>query len=368
MGCSQSKESSVAHQNEDITKIPDVFRNTTIPKTSAISNWLTSCKIVEDTSTVVYGKDTFKVDYAAVSKRGVYPNAFHPVNQDEFFVTQTFPMGEKAGITTCVLDGHGEYGAECAQLALKTIRDVLASSKPQDNPVSTIKSAYLTANTKLHESKYRETGTDRFSGTTACAVCVHGQKLYCLNVGDSRAIACVKTGSEGLTAYELCSEQNCIRQDECNRIRACGGEIFTSTEKENGNREHSTNHISSDPPRVYHPGQSYPATAFSRSIGDSIAEVVGVTADAEVSECTVSSQLRYVIVASDGVWEFLNDEQVIQIVGSISDLTKAAVSIVVQSYQLWMSTENCCDDTTVVVLRFRSSPDSTEPFEIRKIE
>jgi len=39
-----------------------------------------------------------------------------------------------------------------------------------------------------------------------------------------------------------------------------------------------------DPPRVWSPNGDYPGTAFSRSLGDSIAEDCGVVAEPEILE------------------------------------------------------------------------------------
>ncbi len=44
----------------------------------------------------------------------------------------------------------------------------------------------------------------------------------------------------------------------------------------------------------------YPGTAFTRSLGDSIAEELGVYAVPEITVRKVSSKDKYVMVASDG--------------------------------------------------------------------
>lgn len=49
---------------------------------------------------------------------------------------------------------------------------------------------------------------------------------------------------------------------------------------------------------------------MSRSMGDGIAHSVGVSAEPEVLSFTLSINDKFVVIASDGVWEFLSNEDV----------------------------------------------------------
>lgn len=61
---------------------------------------------------------------------------------------------------------------------------------------------------------------------------------------------------------------------------------------------------------------------MSRSIGDLVASSVGVICDPgicqylilEIIEKTINEDSRYIVIASDGVWEFLSNPQVVSIV------------------------------------------------------
>lgn len=48
---------------------------------------------------------------------------------------------------------------------------------------------------------------------------------------------------------------------------------------------------------------------MSRSIGDDLATSVGVTWEPEIMEFDISQTDKFLIVASDGVWEFLESEE-----------------------------------------------------------
>lgn len=53
---------------------------------------------------------------------------------------------------------------------------------------------------------------------------------------------------------------------------------------------------------------------MSRSFGDLAAESVGVFAIPEISQVDLSADDKFIVLASDGVWEFLESQNVVDIV------------------------------------------------------
>ena len=49
-------------------------------------------------------------------------------------------------------------------------------------------------------------------------------------------------------------------------------------------------------------------------MGDLVAQGVGVTCEPEIVEHRITEEDRFVVVASDGVWEFLDNERVMKLV------------------------------------------------------
>jgi serine/threonine protein phosphatase PrpC len=49
---------------------------------------------------------------------------------------------------------------------------------------------------------------------------------------------------------------------------------------------------------------------MSRSFGDEIAGDVGVIAEPEVQEYSLSENDKFLILATDGIWEFINSQEV----------------------------------------------------------
>jgi hypothetical protein len=133
---------------------------------------------------------------------------------------------------------------------------------------------------------------DALSGTTAISVLLVDDVLYCSNVGDSRAIM-VSTDSAGKPyVTPLSDDQTPFRKDERERVKKYGARIMSMEQLEGTAPLHENwgdlqlgDEIdeNGDPPRVWSPYGDYPGTAFTRSIGDSIAKELGVTAEPEIS-------------------------------------------------------------------------------------
>ena len=155
-----------------------------------------------------------------------------------------------------------------------------------------------------------------------------------------------------IRALDLSSDQKPDRPDEHARIMACGGRVFEW-----------------GVPRVWLAEVDMPGLAMSRSYGDAAAESVGVFAEPELSEVALGPSDKFVILASDGVWEFIGSQEAVDIVKEHLNGTplEAAAALVKEAVRRWNEEEEVVDDTTaiVMVLRFpgplASSPSRTLP-------
>ena len=96
-------------------------------------------------------------------------------------------------------------------------------------------------------------------------------------------------------------------KDEAERILKRGGRIDSF-------RDYYNNGEPIGPQRVWLQDQEMPGLAMSRSMGDRVAHSVGVSAEPEVKEFTLGLDDKFMVIASDGVWEFLSNEDVANIV------------------------------------------------------
>jgi hypothetical protein len=64
------------------------------------------------------------------------------------------------------------------------------------------------------------------------------------------------------------------------------------------------------PPRVWLAHMDIPGLAMSRSLGDTVAHSVGVVSAPELTTVQLGPEHRMLVVASDGLWEFMSNEEV----------------------------------------------------------
>ncbi|KAJ8767560.1 hypothetical protein K2173_017629 [Erythroxylum novogranatense] len=300
----------------------------------------------------------FKLQYSVLTQRGYYPDSPDKENQDSFCV-RTQLQGNPDVHFFGVFDGHGPFGAQCSIFVKDRLVEILGTDPTLlDDPVKAYNSAFLTTNYELHTSEIDDT----MSGTTAITVLVIGDTIYVANVGDSRAVVAVKQGDK-IAASDLSWDQTPFRTDEYERVKLCGARVLNIDQVEGlkdpdiqtwGDEESE----GGDPPRLWVQNGMYPGTAFTRSVGDSTAETIGVVAVPEVSIVQLTSAHLFFVVASDGVFEFLSSQTVVDMVTRYKDPRDACAAITGESYKLWLEHENRTDDITIIVVNIKDLYDS----------
>ncbi|XP_039017712.1 protein phosphatase 2C and cyclic nucleotide-binding/kinase domain-containing protein-like isoform X2 [Hibiscus syriacus] len=300
--------------------------------------------------TVSVPSGNFELKYSYLSQRGYYPDALDKANQDSFCIHTPFGTNPDDNFFG-VFDGHGEFGAQCSQFVKRKLcENLLRNSKFRVDAIEACHAAYLATNMQLHADSL----DDSMSGTTAITVLVRGRTIYVANSGDSRAVIAEKRGKE-IAAVDLSIDQTPFRVDELERVKLCGARVLTLDQIEGlknpdvqcwGTEEGDDG----DPPRLWVPNGMYPGTAFTRSIGDSIAETIGVVANPEIVVLELTEDHPFFVLASDGVFEFLSSQTVIDMVTKYKDPRDACAAIVAESYRLWLQYETRTDDITVIVV------------------
>ena len=98
---------------------------------------------------------------------------------------------------------------------------------------------------------------------------------------------------------------------------------------------------------------NFPGLAMSRAFGDLVASYVGVSAYPEIKETKLNENDAYIVIASDGVWEFLENKEVAEIIYEYyikGNAEKAAEEVVREAYKRWRKNEVIIDDITCIVL------------------
>ena len=214
------------------------------------------------------------------------------------------------------------------------------------------------------------------SGTTAITAGFHFGRLTVCNVGDSRAVIGhrlyggeeqetdigqepVLSAEVGkLVARPLSKDQTPYRADERERLKKAGSAVMNVDQMEgrvpvDENWDHVSLgeeiDLSGDPPRVWAKGCNFPGCAFTRSLGDLLADRIGVYAEPEILTTEVTRNDEILVIASDGIFEFLTNQGVIDICAKCESPSEACELLVKESYSQWLRFEDRTDDITVIV-------------------
>jgi protein phosphatase PTC2/3 len=243
--------------------------------------------------------------------------------------------------------GHGQGGELVSQFALHEVQSRLEKRPDfQTNLAQAFKDTFLAVDEALlHEPLIQPL----YAGTTACVALLRENVLTVANAGDSRAVLArrrkIPGDDDAAVAYQaidLTVDQNPDLPEERERIERMGG--FVSPPPEPG--------LSA---RVWlDEGFSQIGLAMARSLGDHAVAQVGVIAEPVVTTHTVDPDDEFLIIATDGVWEFLSSEAAVEIVGAnlSRGATKATQALIEAAAARWHDEEgDYRDDITALVVR-----------------
>lgn len=279
-----------------------------------------------------------KKGLAYVCKKGLKPES---PNQDDFCLTldgDTILLG--------VFDGHGPYGHEISHFVHRDLmQQIRSSTEYEQRPIEALKKSFGATNENLKAyCGLESTSCDcTVSGTTASVALFRGNKLLLGHVGDSRVIMAIR--QEGvLRAQALTSDHKPLHPEEKQRIEQSGGEV---------------KQLPGDIPyRVFAKGTEDPGLSMSRSIGDTDAQAVGVICEPDVVELEVSENAEFVLLCSDGIWEFVTNEEAVEVVGKFprQQARQAAEKLAQLAWMRWVQNEEDTVDDITVLLAYVPRP------------
>ena len=302
--------------------------------------------------------NSFKSHYA-LSKPGKDEIGNTKTNQDTYIVLTSI-NGIKDFNIFGVLDGHGPEGHLVSQFISKYIQVEFQThhliekirdseqiyTKLSEKDFKIIKEIFINADQAL-----RDEDIDSKNSGTTCVLVIHiGEHIICANVGDSRAVLVFDEKNDShlnyLRVFPLSIDNKPENPGEKERILRMGGAV-----------EKIINKIGKGvgPYRVWVKNRDYPGLAMSRSIGDFIGKNVGVIPDPEIIECDLSIFTKYIVLCSDGVWEFLNNEDVMEFGKKFylnNNPRGFCKELIENSIKYWKKEDIVVDDITVVTIFF----------------
>ena len=192
-----------------------------------------------------------------------------------------------------------------------------------------------------------------FSGTTLVLIVIRGHSMTIANIGDSRItlgkkinsqiggnLSAVEFTDRSLLAIRLTVDHKPDIPTEKERILKTGGRVF-AVEYEDGCK---------GPERVWLSNMNIPGLAMSRSLCDQVAHTVGVSSFPECFERTLEPSLDSVlIVATDGLWEFISDQEAMDIVANAAEPSAAVNALIREATVRWLANEKVVDDISICV-------------------
>ena len=281
-----------------------------------------------------------------ISKTGLCSDE-KKVNQDRYFIFRNFVSGYD-NIFMGVLDGHGYFGQEVSEyikenlpMDLNRILKAKNVNLNKDDLSEIIKQAFVMENNSLLRNRQIDS---TLSGSTCVAVIYTSEKLIIMNLGDSRCIIGKKINNE-YKIENLTKDHKPNVKEEAERIKSYGGRIRSMLDDEG-------NFVG--PLRVYLKDKDLPGLAMTRSFGDYYASTVGTISIPDVTEYKFNPSDKFLILASDGLFEFMNNEELVNIVSEYykrNDIVGCSEYLYKESYRKWINEEiDIVDDITIILV------------------
>lgn len=207
-----------------------------------------------------------------------------------------------------IYDGHG--GDSCSQFLMDNLHNfVFKSNHFPHNPKMALLKGFEQAEQTFIEQAMANPDDIDISGSCALVVLVVGDLCYIANLGDSRVIGSYYAGKR---IKQLSTDMKPCDKVEQLRITLAGGKVYQSSFQQ-------VNPATRMPFTAYGPVRVFPGRLnVSRSFGDIEAKEpkfggkAGVIiAVPDVKVLKITSELDYFVLASDGVYDKLENEEVI---------------------------------------------------------
>ena len=174
-----------------------------------------------------------------------------------------------------IFDGHG--GTD----VVKYIKDrlpLIIKQSLSSSPSSSMKTTLTNAFTQIdNELRFYDS---EHTGSTATIITIQNNTIHCANVGDSHAYLLTKNKYTQLTTEHKCTDEN-----EAKRITQQGGTIQK--------------------------GRVNGQLVLSRTLGDLHVKQHGVIALPSISVNTITNDVTFCVIASDGVWDVINGDSLL---------------------------------------------------------
>ncbi|KAF3948978.1 hypothetical protein CMV_025091 [Castanea mollissima] len=273
-----------------------------VPEHCAVSEFDEMCRKLEHKEFEVEGRD-----FVLASKKGR-----RKVMEDGYGVMVDI-LGDPKQAFFAVIDGHGGQAATdfVAENLGRNITKALECVGGEEGQLEqAIRSGYM-----VTDKDFLRQGVS--SGACTSSVLLKDGELHVANVGDCRVVLSRKG-----VAIALTNDHRLTREDERLRIENTGGFV------------HCQNGI----------WRAQGLLAVSRAIGD-LHLKEWIISEPEIKRLRLTSDCQFLIMASDGLWDKVNDQEAVDVVLREKNLMMSCKKLVDMSFS-----RGSMDDITVMVI------------------
>ncbi|MQL83770.1 hypothetical protein Taro_016256 [Colocasia esculenta] len=244
-------------------------------------------------------------------------------SMEDFFDVKTCEVDGQTVSLFGIFDGHG--GARAAEyLKEHLFENLIKHPQFMADTKLAISETYQKTDSNFLDS---ESNTLRDDGSTASTAVLVGNHLYVANVGDSRAVI-----SKAGKAIPLSDDHKPNRSDERKRIESAGGVVmWAGTWRVGG------------------------VLAMSRAFGNRLLKQF-VVAEPEIQEQEMDDDLEFLVLASDGLWDVVPNEDAVSLARGEEDPEAAARRLTETAFA-----RGSADNITCIVVRFHHGRTAADP-------
>jgi serine/threonine protein phosphatase PrpC len=237
--------------------------------------------------------------------------------EDYTLVKHPFLNIEKHNLSLfCIFDGHG------GDFVSKYLKENFASNLHKNIKINyslnfrnILKTSIESIDKELEKLKEAEN-----CGSTGTIVVLDNNSVYCANVGDSKCFYINKKNN----AFQLTEDHNCSNQKEKEELKKKGIIIFQN--------------------RVFG------SLSLTRTFGDTQLKKDGIECNPYIKKIFLDrDEVKYIIIASDGIWDAVNKEKLMEIYKEVENGTSKEFCNKLVDFAM---NNGSNDNISCIVLRF----------------
>ena len=180
-----------------------------------------------------------------------------------------------------IFDGHG--GGQVAEYLKNNFPDVLAKIITENPNHNKDYSEIINIAIQAIDKDLEKVDNVKECGSTGTVVLIDNDSIYCANVGDSK---CFFINDK--EAIQMTEDHNCKNKSEVEAIRQKGVKVFN--------------------------GRVLGCLALTRTFGDTDYKEFQISCEPYITKISINKDnIKYIVIASDGVWDVVNEEQLFKI-------------------------------------------------------